>query len=76
MLRQHNFGLLINCVGSVHLMQENMFSVGIMVIVFLPSFVCQVKGMVSGEDRPPILGLQSAKNVALARELVNRGMVK
>ena len=32
--------------------------------------------MVSGEDRPAVLGLQSAKNVALARELVNRGMVK
>ena len=31
MLHQHNFGLLINCVGSVHLMQENMLSVGIMV---------------------------------------------
>lgn len=36
----------------------------------------KVKAMASGEDRPPILGLQSAKNVALARELVNRGMVK
>ncbi|XP_052794463.1 nicotinamidase-like [Mya arenaria] len=36
----------------------------------------QVKNIVAGEDRPAPLGLQSAKNVALARELVNRGIVK
>lgn len=36
----------------------------------------QVKSIVTGEDRPSALGVQSAKNVALARELVNRGMVK
>ncbi|KAL4230997.1 hypothetical protein ACF0H5_011370 [Mactra antiquata] len=36
----------------------------------------QVKAIVTGEDRPSVLGLQTAKNVALARELVNRGIVK
>ncbi|XP_052278204.1 nicotinamidase-like isoform X2 [Dreissena polymorpha] len=36
----------------------------------------QVNAIVTGEDRPTPLGLQTAKNVALARELVNRGIVK
>ncbi|XP_060554363.1 nicotinamidase-like [Ruditapes philippinarum] len=36
----------------------------------------KVKAIVTGEDRPSALGLQTAKNVALARELVNRGIVK
>lgn len=35
----------------------------------------QIKDLVEAHDRPPQLGLQTAKNVALARTLVAEGKV-
>lgn len=36
---------------------------------------CKVKDIVEGSDRPPKLGIQTARNVALARTLVNNNKV-